>query len=365
MAFTQNTAAWLPGVGKPLEVGSSETPAPAEGELLIEVSDVPPNLPEVVRLHSDSIARLSSVLVKAVAVQPAEYKIQEGILPFSLTYPTILGRVVLKVGSAVTRFKVGDRVITNSAGSLRNDPRFGGYQRYALTTQELTAKIGDVPFETASSVSNIYGAASALFLHLGLERPSSHGKFSKKDEKILIWGASSSFGAYATQLAAEAGYIVVGVASARNAELVQSFGATYFVDRQSPDAVQELIALGPFKAVLAAADAAQDQKVIGAILAAHGGGSFLSTMGLRAGVKLPPGVNGHFAQFLDDYLDPKNEEFTQWLWWEYLEGAFQSEKMKFLPVRVVGGLSQVQTAWDNLKEGKVSGQRQIVVPDLR
>lgn len=225
-------------------------------------------------------------------------------------------------------------------------------------------QIGDVPFETASSVSNLYGASSALFLHLGLEKPSGNGDSRKKDEKILIWGASSSFGAYATQLAAEAGYTVVGVASTRNAELVQSFGATYFVDRQSPNALQELIAFGPFKAVLAAADAAQDQEVIGAVLAAHGGGSFLSTMGLRPGVMLPPGVHGYFAQFLDDYLDPKNKEFTEWLWWEYLENVLQSGKLKFLPVRVVGGLSQVQEAWDNLREGKISGQRQVIVPEL-
>jgi NADPH:quinone reductase-like Zn-dependent oxidoreductase len=225
-------------------------------------------------------------------------------------------------------------------------------------------QIGDVPFETASSVSNIYGASSALFLHLGLEKPSVNGNSSKKDEKVLIWGASSSFGAYATQLAAEAGYAVVGVASARNAELVQSFGASDFVDRQSPNTAQELITLGPFKVVLAAADTAQDQEVIGAVLAAHGGGSFLSTMGLRPGVMLPPGVHGLFAQFLDDYLDPKNREFTEWLWWDYLENALQSGKLKFFPVRVVGGLSQVQEAWDNLREGKISGQRQVIVPEL-
>jgi NADPH:quinone reductase-like Zn-dependent oxidoreductase len=165
-------------------------------------------------------------------------------------------------------------------------------------------------------------------------------------------------------LAAEAGYTVVGVASARNAELVQSFGAAHFVDRESPGTLQELIALGPFKAVLAAADSALDQGVIAAILAAHGGGSFLSTMGLRPGVTLPPGVSGHFAQFIDDYLDPKNGEFTKWLWWQYLENALQSEKLKLLPVRVIGGLSQVQAAWDLLKQGKVSGQRLVIVPNL-
>ncbi|EEU33606.1 uncharacterized protein NECHADRAFT_17739, partial [Fusarium vanettenii 77-13-4] len=321
-------AAWLPGVGKPLEVRPAETPVPDKGELLVEV--------------------------KAVAVQPAEYKIQEGLLPFPLKYPTIIGLsfsgIVVKVGSTVTRFKIGDRVVTNSAGTIRNDSRFGAYQRYALTTQELTAKVSNShqPFEASASVSNLYGAASALFLHLQLEKPSEEPKSGNKAEKILIWGASSSFGAYATQLAAEAGYTVVGVASAQNAELVQSFGATHFVDRKSPEVSQELVALGPFKAVLAAADSARDQVVIAWILAAQGGGSFLSTMGLRQGVTLPPGVSGHFSQFIDDYLDPKNQEFTKWLWWQYLENALQSRKLKLLPVRVAGGLSQVQAAWDLL-----------------
>jgi hypothetical protein len=87
-------------------------------------------------------------------------------------------------------------------------------------------------------------------------------------------------------------------------------------------------------------------------------------MGLRQGVTLPPGVSGKFAQFIDDYLDSKNREFTEWLWWDYLENALQSGKLQLLPVRVIGGLSQVQTAWDLLKQGAVSGQRLLITPDL-
>jgi hypothetical protein len=147
--------------------------------------------------------------------------------------------------------------------------------------------------------------------------------------------------------------------------MIQSFGATDFVDRNSPAVSQELVALGPFKAVLAAADSAPDQLVLGSVLAAQGGGSFLSTMGLRQGVTLPPGVRGHFAQFIDDFLDSKNEGFTKWVWWDYLENALQSRKLQLLPVRVLGGLSHVQAAWDLLKQGSVSGQRLVITPDLK
>ena len=221
-----------------------------------------------------------------------------------------------------------------------------------------------MPFQNAASVSNLYGAASALILHLHLDKPSKPPKPENKSERILIWGASSSFGVYAAQLAQEAGYTVVGVASGRNEQLVRSSGADHFVDRGTQTAAQDLIALGPYKAVLAAADSAEDQLVIGEVLAALGGGSFLSTMGVRPGVKLPDGVTGHFAQYLDDYLDPKNEEFTRWVWWEYMEDALQSGQLRLVPIRELGGLSQLQTAWDLVKEGKVSGERLIISPNM-
>jgi NADPH:quinone reductase-like Zn-dependent oxidoreductase len=185
-----------------------------------------------------------------------------------------------------------------------------------------------------------------------------------KTKLVLIWGASSSFGAYAVQLAVKAGYTVVGVASGANAQLVKALGASHFVDRKSSNTAQELVALGPFDTILAAADSAADQSVIGEVLAAQGGGTFLSTMGVRAGVTLPSGVSGFFAQFLDDYLDPKNEEFTRWVWWDYLEDVLATGDIQLLPVQVVGGLSRVQEAWNSLREGKVSGQRLVIKPDM-
>ena len=38
MAEYQNKAAWLPGVGKQIEIGPADTPEPGSEELLIEVS---------------------------------------------------------------------------------------------------------------------------------------------------------------------------------------------------------------------------------------------------------------------------------------------------------------------------------------
>lgn len=51
---------------------------------------------------------------------------------------------VLKVGSEVTRFKKGDRVLSNSASMLRNSPRYGVYQRFTLSSQELTSHVSNL-----------------------------------------------------------------------------------------------------------------------------------------------------------------------------------------------------------------------------
>ncbi len=204
---------------------------------------------------------------------------------------------------------------------------------------------------------------SALFLHLGLERPSSQHAPENTKGKVLIWGVSSSFGAFSAQVARDAGYAVVGVASARHRQLALDLNAAHFVDRNSSSVVQDLISLGPFKAVLAAADSAADQPKIGQVLAAQGGGHFLSTMGVRDGVKLPEGVTGFFRQFLDDYLDPKNKEFIEWVWWNYFEAVFADGRIKSVPLEMIGGLSQVQHAWDLLKADSVSGKRLIISPN--
>jgi NADPH:quinone reductase-like Zn-dependent oxidoreductase len=226
-------------------------------------------------------------------------------------------------------------------------------------------QIGDTPFDDAASLATTYASLSALFLYLGIERPPNYpASPPKREGKVLIWGVSSSFGASSAQLARQAGYTVVGVASGRHAHLAKTLDLQSFVDRKSTNVVQELVEQGPFKAVLAAADSAEDQFKIGQVLAEQGGGRFLSTMGVRSGVVLPDGVTGFFSQFLDDFLSPENKEFTQWVWGDFLETAFEHDSLKSMPLEVMGGLSQVTKAWKLLQEEKVSGKRLIIHPEL-
>ncbi|RFU79414.1 alcohol dehydrogenase [Trichoderma arundinaceum] len=335
-----NEGYWLTGVGEQPKLGPADVYEPGEGEMLIQV--------------------------KAVAAQPGEWKMQEGLIPIRIKYPIIIGLsasgIVEKTGPGVTRFKPGDRILTNTTGVIRNDARFGAYQRYCLVPERLTSNISDMSFEEAANIATSYTAMSALVLHLGLNRPQIPSP-AATGERILIWGVSSSLGIFATQLATQAGYEVVGVASGRHKELATQFGVAYFVDRTSADVASAASSLGPFKAVLAAADSAEDQVKIGAILAALGGGSFLSTMGVRAGVKLPDNVTGRFAQYIDDYLDEKNSEFTEWFWWNYLEKALAKKRLASIPLTVIGGLDKAGEAWRILKKGENHGTRLIIKPD--
>ena len=203
--------------------------------------------------------------------------------------------------------------------------------------------------------------ATVLFLHLGLERP---GRNLLNDSRgiVLIWGISSSVGAIAAQLAIQAGYAVVGVASSRHKKLAESLDITYFVDRESPTVTDELVALGPFRAVLSAADSPEDRTTLANVLAAQGGGEIIAIAGSYPGLTFPEGVKAVSGPFVADLVDQKNKEFTEWLCWDYLEKVVSDNKLRSLPLDVMGGLSQVKRAWDQLREGKVSGKRLIITP---
>jgi NADPH:quinone reductase-like Zn-dependent oxidoreductase len=57
---------------------------------------------------------------------------------------------VYKVGSGVTRFKKGDRVLTNTAFMERNSAKYGTLQQYSLSAQHLTSHVSDFGYHFSS-----------------------------------------------------------------------------------------------------------------------------------------------------------------------------------------------------------------------
>ena len=226
-----NTAAWLTAdKANPLEVKEAPYTKPGENEIVIKNG--------------------------AVAINPVDWATQaRGNAIFSwLTYPTILGSdvagQVVEIGSGVTRFKVGDRVLGMATGMATGiDTAFNktcdnAFQEYTVVQSNMAAQIPDsLSYESASVIPmGISVGASSLFQKdmLALEYPALSPKPTGKT--VLVWGGSTSMGCNTIQLAVSAGYEVITTASPKNFDLVKKLGACQVFDYKSPTVVSDMIA---------------------------------------------------------------------------------------------------------------------------
>ncbi|MDP9981118.1 NADPH:quinone reductase-like Zn-dependent oxidoreductase [Pseudarthrobacter oxydans] len=124
---------------------------------------------------------------------------------------------VVAVGSAVSRFAVGDAVYGMSRGS------FAEYA--AVLEDKLAHKLSNLSFEQAAVVPISAGTALQALDAGRVER----------GQKVLILGASGGVGTYAVQLARSLGAEVTGVSSAGKTDLVLSLGAERALDYTQDD----------------------------------------------------------------------------------------------------------------------------------
>ncbi|OIH83550.1 hypothetical protein BLJ79_15950 [Arthrobacter sp. UCD-GKA] len=149
-------------------------------------------------------------------------------LYFGLTRPRfpILGTSfageVHAVGSAVTKYRVGDQVM----GSL--GPTLGAHAQYVTTPQDGIVAVKPACLSWTDAVANLDGALTALpFLRDAADL--------KAGQSILINGASGAVGTAAVQLAKHFGAIVTAVCSTANLDLVRSLGADHVIDYTAED----------------------------------------------------------------------------------------------------------------------------------
>lgn len=218
-----NQAAWLTAKGAPLTV----EPAP--------LLDPKPN----------------QILIKnrAVAINPVDWAMQDmgqDFFPF-LKFPCILGHdvagEVVAVGSAITRVKVGDRILGfASAQGSQGEP--AAFQEYTLVAHNLFTPIPDsISFEEASVIPlGLSTSASALFQkdYLALPYPTVDPKPLSKT--LLVWSGASSVGCNAIQLGVAAGCDVITTCSPKNYELVKKLGASQAFDYSSDTVIGDILA---------------------------------------------------------------------------------------------------------------------------
>ena len=146
------------------------------------------------------------------------------VLGFGLRAPRVrvpgtnfAGRIEA-VGSAVTRFRVGDEVY----GAGR-----GAWAEIACTREDkLAVKPTNLTFEQAAVVP--YAGFTAW------QAVHDHGRVAP-GERVLIVGATGAVGGCAAQLAKAAGAEVTGVCSSRTADLAPVLGLDHVIDYATGD----------------------------------------------------------------------------------------------------------------------------------
>ncbi|KAE8163978.1 chaperonin 10-like protein [Aspergillus tamarii] len=329
-----NRAAYLVAARKaPLEVQQAPYPSPDPGTI-------------VVRNH-------------AVAINPVDWKLQNFEI-FPLKYPFILGEDVageiIAIGSGVTNFTIGQRVIGHCKNFTAGDNRYSGFQNFTVLSATLTAPLPPlISYEEAVVLPvSVSTAAAGLFQkdYLNLPHPSLSPQ--PLGQTVLIWGGSSSVGISAVQLAHAAGVEVIATASPHNHALLKNLGVSQVFDHRSPNVVDDIVAALENKQVVGAYDCIsenQTQRACAEILERSKAACkiLVYTNDVSTPQELPSSVTskGIFC------LTVENNEVGPAVWTEYLPQALECGQFKPLPEPlVVGtGLEFVQMAMERNMAG--------------
>ncbi|KAI3324222.1 putative zinc-binding alcohol dehydrogenase domain-containing protein cipB [Xylariaceae sp. AK1471] len=334
-----NTAAFIPDLGKAMEIRSVPYPQPKEHELVVEN--------------------------RSISLNPCDFAMQtygQAMFP-KLKFPCLIGEdvagEVAAVGPGVTEYKVGDRV----AGFT-----LSGFQKYPVVLDHLVFKIPDsISYEEACVIPlGLTTAASCLFHkdYLALRIPSQKSH-ETTDQTVLIWGGSTSVGSNAIQLAVAAGYEVVATASPHNFAYVKGLGASQVFDYNSATIKEDLIAALKGKKVVGgmaiggivtpmAYEAVLES--CAAVLRETEGRKFLVTLKPTKDLNLP----GIEAKFSNSAL-MHEREFGYAIFRDFLAQALAAGFYKPSPKpEVVGqGLEDIQGGLDLLKAG-VSAKKLVI-----
>ena len=178
----------------------------------------------------DPELRQDDVLVQihAAGVNLLDSKLRDGefklLLPYRL--PLILGNdvagVVVRVGSAVRRFKPGDEVYARP-----DKDRIGAFAEFIAMNEDAVAiKPKALTMEEAASIPLVGLTAWQVLI----ERANL-----KKGQKVLIHAGSGGVGTFAIQLAKHLGAVVATTTGTANLDWVKALGADIVIDYRKDD----------------------------------------------------------------------------------------------------------------------------------
>lgn len=168
------------------------------------------------------------IQIHSTGVNVLDSKIKNGEFKLFLQYkpPFILDHdvagVVTKVGSSVSKFKVGDEIYARPA-----DPRVGTFAEFiSINEEDVALKPEKLTMEEAASIPLVgLTAWQALIVKANIQ----------KGQKVFIQAGSGGVGTFAIQLAKYIGATVATTTSAANFDLVKSLGADIVIDYKNED----------------------------------------------------------------------------------------------------------------------------------
>ena len=179
---------------------------------VIRIDDVPPPTPS----EGEILVR-----VAAAGVGPWDALFREGKIAVSSPLPLILGSdlsgVVEATGPGVTKLKAGDEVY-----GVTNSQFLGAYAQYALASQMMIA-------QKPRSLSFVEAASAPVVAVTAWQMLFDYAQ-AKAGQTVLIHGAAGNVGAYAVQMARNAGLEVFATASAKDLDYVRELGAATAID---------------------------------------------------------------------------------------------------------------------------------------
>ena len=186
----------------PLQLTELPDPVVQDNEILIQI-------------HSASVNLLDS------KIKGGEFKI---ILPYKM--PLILGHdvagIVIKAGSKVSKFKVGDEIYARVS-----DFNIGTFaEQISVNENDVALKPKNVTMDEAASIPLVGLTAWQALVELGS---------LQKGQKVFIQAGSGGVGTFAIQLAKHLGAFVATTAGKSNFDLVKGLGADIIIDYRNED----------------------------------------------------------------------------------------------------------------------------------
>lgn len=332
--MASNKAAFFDKTGIPLRIGDAPIPQPGPDDIVVKNY--------------------------AVAINPVDfYQWSTGAM--IKNYPAVLGHdvagEVYDVGSSVTKFKKGDRVAGQAWGFKTGQPQDGAFALYSNIPSKNSASLPEsIAFKDAAVLPlAIDTAATGLFLAESLDLPWPEENSKPIEKTIIVYGASSSVGSMAVQLAKAAGARVIGVASKVNADFVKEAGADLALDYRDPNVIEDAVKSidkSSFVGIYDAIGNEASHKIVVPIFERIGGKSRYATTRATPD-NLPKDVSRYRIVGMGEHVFP--------IWKTFVADALQSGKLKCLPrPEVVGtGLESLQTGVERMGKG-VSATKLVI-----